>query len=413
MKIVFLSHFSNPTIRRFLNLEEYKIFNFIRRIVNKKPINSYDDFAIWVSDYISEFEKYSEHEFHIVAPHIGMKKRYQEFLVNGINYHFFKCDGGYIQNVINSRFLLNEKNDYSLNRKRIKSIFEKINPDIIILCGAENPHYATSVLDINNIPIYVILQTLLNDPKRIEMGVGSEYRRRIEKKIFSHAGYFSTISENEAKYIKECNESAKIFAVKFPTHRPDVALPYKKDYDFVFFARQITKNKGIEDLLLALAKVFKSYENVKCNIIGRIKDDYKEYLQNLIDTHGLQDNIHFSGYYEQIEDTYKNVVKSSVVVIPGITAALNSTVRESMLMGLPTICFESSATLDINKEKQCLLLAEMSDVDDLANKMLFTLENEEQTKQIALNGKEYADREFGNKSIVEKLLNNCKLISNQ
>lgn len=397
-RVVFLCHFSNSLVRDQLDLK------------NMPHGKKYDDFAIWVSDYIQEFEKHNEFEFWIVAPHRNMRAKKQTFERNGIHYCFFKCDNGRIYSYLNAKFRLYEKTDYRINRKRIKTIIDSIQPNIIVLCGAENPYYSLGVLDIKEIPVYVILQTLLNDPKRIEMGVGTPYRRKSELKVFSHARYFCTYGKNEMDVIRNVNKKAVFLPTRFPSHRPIVNIPENKDYDFVFFARSVRKNKGIEDLLGALSIVKNTHKNVRLNIIGRLEDDYKESLEKVIQKMNISQNINFSGYYLQIKDTFENVAKASIVVIPGITAGLNSTVRESMLIGLPTICYESSASEEINKDKRCLITAKMEDVEDLARQMIFVLDHPEQAEDVALNGKEYAERVFSNEAIVNELLDNCQKI---
>lgn len=408
-KIVFLCHFSNSKVREYLDLKRLEIRNFINKL-RGYPYASYIDFAIWVSDYIQEFEKHPEYEFHIVAPHKGMKKEFQNFVINGINYHFFKCDSNIICDWYNNHYLIEEKNNYKKNRVRIDKIITEIHPALVMLCGAENPYYSTGVLDINNIPVYVILQTLLNDPKRIEMGVGTPYRRKVEADVFKHARYFSTTTENASKKIHELNTHAVILSAPFPTHRTEVEKSEAKDYDFVFFTKGISKEKGIEDLLKAMAIIVKTYKMASLNVIGSCGPDYRKRLDAMIVSLGIAQNVHFSGFYDKIEDMFSNVAKAKVVVVPGITAGLNSTVREALLMGMPTICYKTSATDDINKEIRCLLTATMGDVEDLAKQMYFTIENPDRTIEIASNGKEYAEKEFSNKAIVDKLLDNCRLI---
>ena len=410
--IVFLCHFSNSLIRNKLILKDYHITNGILRLLNKKAVR-YIDFAIWVSDYISEFEKHTDYSFYIVSPHKGMVKEYQQFDINGINYIFFKCDRDYLSNLYRSRYRVEEKNDYARNRGVIHSIIKTISPKLIILCGAENPSYSSSVLDIKDIPIYVIPQTLLNDKKRIDMGVGSPYRRKIELEIFRHANYYCTSDEKTVNRIREENEKAAFLPAGFPTHRPVVTIPEVKDYDFVFFARKISKNKGIEDLLHAFARVKSTHNESSLNIIGSCISEYKTVLCQLVTELGINNNVYFSGYFDQITETYECVVKARVVVVPGITAELNSTVREAMFLGLPTICYETPATNEINKKKVCLLTASMNDVEKLAQQMQYAIEHPLKAREIAQNGKDYAESYFSNKTIVNRLLNNCQQIINK
>ena len=410
MRIVYLCHLSNAMVRSYLHLKSYKIRDFILSLMGRNSKTEYVDFAIWNTDMATEFEKLREHEFHIVAPHFGMKKNIEHFIVNGVSYHFFKCNKGLVYTFLDKIFHLEERNNFAENRKRISSIIGEINPEIVIMCGAENPYYSIGVLDVKDCPVYVILQTLLNSQKRIEAGVGNSYRRRVEKDIFCHAGYFCVSDEMSIATIKKINPLAKIMPAGFPTHRPIVKIPSQKDYDYVFFAKTIAVYKGIEDVLKALAIVKQNKPEVRLNIIGGISDDYQLHLNGMIEELGLEDNVNFAGFYPCIEDTYKNVVKATVVVVPGITAALNCTVRESMLMGMPTVVYETTATPAINKEKKCLFVAKMGNIEDLSEQMLLALDYSELRINIAANGKEYAVKNFSNEAIVNRLLGNVKEI---
>ena len=411
-KIVFLCHFSNAIIRERLDLKDYNFRKFLYQLKGG-DVAIYNDYAIWVSDYIAEFEKHLDYDIHIIAPHYGMRRELQSFEVNGVHYHFYRWNYGIAYSVLDKLFHIEEKNNYVRNRKKISTIIKNVNPDMVILCGAENPYYSLGVLDVMDKPVYVILQTLLNDPKRIEMGVGNAYKRKKENDIFKHAGYFCTSSEKAIAKIKECNSDAVILPAGFPTHRPQVGLPKEKEYDYVFFASSVTKNKGIEDLLHALSLVVKHHGSVMLNVIGVVGSAYNKLLSGLIKELGITNNVHFSGYYQQIEDTFKNVAKAKAVVVPGITAGLNSTVREAMLMGLPTICYETTATKRINGNALCLLTAPMRDIEALANQMLSVVTNSNLARDVADNGKEYAEQFFSNEAIVNKLLDNCKIILNK
>lgn len=408
-KLLFLCNFSNALIRDRVVLRESKLRSLYFRIKHIKPHYG-TDYAVWVSDYIEEFENHPEWEFHIVAPMQGLRNETQCFEERGIHYHFYNCSYNFVKTIANKVFNYEEGRDYPTIRKRIRSIAESISPELVILCGAENPFYSIGVLDVKKQPVYVILQTLLNSPKRASMGVGNDYKRKIEKAIFAHANFFCTSDETEISVIKENNEHAVILPAGFPTHNPDVVIPEEKDFDFVFFAKTIGKYKGIEDVLQALAIVKKNKKDVRLIIIGGLSDVYKEVLNEQVHNLGIDNNVIFAGLYQEIGDTYSNVVKANAAVLPGVTGSFNSTVRESMLMGIPVICYEFQETINVNANKHCLLTAKMEDIDDLAKQMLFTIENCEETKHIAENGRDYALSHFGNAPIVNRLLKHCQAI---
>ena len=407
-KIVFLCHFSDASVRKKLPLKNLSFRNKAFKALHH-PSFQYHDFAIWVTDYIEEFKKHKNIEFHIVSPHKGLLDNIYEFNDEGIFYHFYKCDGSLLYDFLNAKLKIEERNNYKTERGRISKVIESISPDLIILCGAENPYYSLGIIDIKSKPVYVILQTFLNDPLRIQYNVSSEYRRKVEQLIFSHANYFSTASESAIEYIQSVNEKAVILPSGFPTHLPRIE-DCNKDYDFMFFARSIAKNKGIEDYIDAIAIVAKRMGEVRCGVIGKCSVDYKAQLDDKIKTYGIEKNIEFLGFYDSVDDAYQNVARGRVLVLPSITAALNSTVREGMLMGFPIICYAHPAFERINSEEQCVITAVKSDINDLAGKMLDAINAPDKVSCIGSNALKYAEQNFSNRTIVNKLLENVSKI---
>ena len=414
ISVAFVCHFSDRSTRQQLPLKTWKFRNIILKVFHH-PLWRYDDYAIWVSDFVSMFKRHLDDvEVHVIAPHRGMKKRYAEFSIDGINYCFYKLDGSLLYDLFCAKTRWKERKDYSRESSMCFNYIKKINPDIVCLCGAENPEYASVVFRIKDKPVYLIPQTLLNDPKRIALGVASKYRIDFERKVYRHVTSVSSKGEQVRAFARECNPEVEFFPLSFPTHQPPVFDSIAKEYDFVFYANNVMKNKGIEDVLKALSIVKKSSPSVKLSIIGGCDSAYQKHLYRIIYKERIEDNVLFSGKYESIDDVFYNVQKARVVVVPGISATLNSTVRESMLMGMPVIVYSSSLTESINEDKHCLLIAKMEDVEDLAKQMLFAITNGPMIKEIAQNGKDYADREFSNHSIETILIDNItQIVGNQ
>ena len=408
-KIMFLCNFSNPLVRERVRLERGRIRSLFYRF-KPQQLHYETDYAVWVSDYIEQFEKHPEYEFHIISPMQGLRGESQHFEERGIYYHFYNCSFGLFHSFANVLLNLEERRDYPTIRRRISRIRERISPDLVLLCGAENPYYSIGVIDVKDRPVYVILQTLLNTTKRIEMNVGTPYKRRIELEIFRHAGFFCTSNSEWQRIIREQNEKAIMLPAGFPTHRPEIVVPQEKEYDYVFFAKTVAKYKGVEDLLKAMKIVKEHYPSAKLNIIGGVEADYQKVLAQMIENLGIVDNVHFAGQYQEVREVFENVAKSKSAVLPGVTGTLNSTIRESMLIGLPTICYALPATEYINAQGLCLLTVPMGDVEALARQMRFILEQPEQARKVADRGKEYAERQFSNEARVNKLLENCQRI---
>jgi len=183
MKVAWICHFSNQDVRNKLPLSNIRISKFLRSILGKTNFE-YGDFAPWVNNLIKEFEKFEEIELHIIAPHVGLKRKRFDFEMNGIHYHFFKSeDDTNVSRIINKLgFIKSPK--YLKNRSQIKHTIDQIHPDIINLIGLENTYFSMAALDINNYPVYVSIETVLNNPNLSKYGVGNSYAREIEMKIF-------------------------------------------------------------------------------------------------------------------------------------------------------------------------------------------------------------------------------------
>lgn len=407
-KVLFICSFSNQTIREKLQLKKWRIRNAIMKLF-KHPVFVHTDKGVWVSDFIQEFEKHSEFEYHILSPHQGMTHRHQAFNIKEINYHFIKIDYSLLGDVLNAKFKIDEKSDYRRNRRIIHRIIDKINPDIVVICGAENPEYSSIALDIDNHPVYVVLQTVLNNPRLAQFTSEAKgYRADMERKIFQKVNYYGTSSTNYSSLYKNINPKALCLSVKFPSHKPPLFDGIEKKYDFVYFGR-MTKNKGVEDAIKAMGKLIRHFPKASLCMIGSASADYEKELHHLVEEFGVKDNVVFMPRFELLEDLYAEVQKSRVVLLPGITA-FNSTGRESMLMGLPIITYDKPVVRKINAEKPCLLSAKMEDVDDLAGMMIYAMEHPEQLAVISANGKDYAELNYNNSTTGDKIAANFRAI---
>lgn len=408
-KIAYICGFSNAKIQSALDLLDLSKSNKIRRCFHLPPLE-FTDTAPWNSLFIEQFSKDNEHKYYVIAPQIGMRDKIQSFMLDGIQYTFYRNETGVLDRFKKKLLNYDERTDFCHYRRVVKSILKEINPDLVIVCGAENPIYSLSMLDIKNIPVYVILQTLLNDPKRIAMGVGDEYRRNVERRILLNGKYFGVVEKVAADYIKRNNQVASCFDFNFPTSIPQVSVDSQKAFDYIFFARGITKNKGVEDVIRAFAIVCAKEPNATLNISGGCPDTYLSELKGLISELQLTDNVTFHGHFQKHVDVFYQLSKARYIVVPGITSALNTTVKESMLMKLPTICYETSATPRINQEKQCLITAEMENVNSLADAMLDAYQNPTKAQEIARNGYEYAMSNFTAEAVCKKLISNIDSI---
>lgn len=403
-QVVLFCNYTSTKTRSHLNLSDMKFDNWLRRKL-RIPALKYIDAAPWIEAFIRFFQGEENYHLHVIAIQMGMKKDFESFEEDDVTYHYIKSGLNIWSKVSDKFFHTQQKKDYPIYQRRFNKSLDGIKPDVLLMCGAENPDYAMTFLNTECDHKLVILQTLMNDEKRIQMGVSNAFRRKTENRVLSQCHYFAVPDVNWVKYVKKINPDSVCFPFTFPTIKPVVSEIVEKQYDFVFFAGILGRNKGTNDLIEAMAILCKKYPGATLNIIGSADNDYMRGLHQQVEDNGLESNIIFTPPFAKREDVFYEVCKSKVAVLPGITASLNSTVREVMLMGMPTITYETPDTININKELQCLFTAKMEDVDDLASMMLYTLDNPTIADKISQNGENYAKSHF-TQDAFDKVFNN-------
>jgi glycosyltransferase involved in cell wall biosynthesis len=413
IKIVWICHFSNSEVRKRLPLSTFWFINFLKRITGKGARFTHKDFAPWITQLLSEFEKTNEVELHIISPHRGLNRFMYSFNLNDIHYHFFKPELPLHFDRIAQKIFNRKNTTFRLNRYFVKNFIKKIKPDVVNLFGAENPYYSITALDIKEVPVYVLLQTVLATPfmKTHNFNVDT-YRLEIEEKILKSANYFGTAGKLYHDCVMDKNLGANVLEFWFPTQIPPLLPDQLKEFDFCFFASGVSQLKGIEDAIDALSIVAQSNSKAKMNIIGSCNSAYKTYLQNKITSLGLEGNIEFSNHFPVHADMFKQVKKSKMAVLPNKLDVISSTIREAMFLEVPVVTTITTGTPFLNKGSQTVLLSEIGDIKTLAHNMIELLNNPELSDFLVKNAKKLAEEIFDNNAIAHKLIEDNKAIIN-
>ena len=412
--MAWICHFSNLEIRKVLPLSN-KIFERAIKSFFGKNTTIYNDFATWNTVWIKEFEEIKDIDLHIIAPHVGLLKTNYEFEMHGIKYHFFKPqDVSIFSQVFRKLKIKKESSDYNRNRKYIRQFIDRIQPDLVNLMGAENPHYSISALDIDNqkVPLVVSLQTVYSDPDfEVKLGkLYSQYRKKVEILILRHAKYFGCGGLRFYDLVKSINPDAHFFKLFFPIREVDQDVRIQKKYDFAFWGNIDNPSKGAIDAIKALSLVKKNIQSVTLNIIGRCSEGYLGFLKDLISELGLQSNVVFSDYFELHDDLFKQIQKSKIALLPFKLDVITSTVREAMMLKMPVVTNATTGTPYLNRDKQVVVLTDIDNIEMLAENMLKVIHNESLQLELVRNATEFYENEFKPSTIAEEIVKTYEAI---
>lgn len=407
MKVLWICHFSNSQIRKKLHFSVNLFENFVNFFLYKK-ISKRSDFAAWITNGISEFEKIKEVELHIISPHYEMKYKTEEFELGGIHYHFFKPDDNFFLKRGLKKIFNTSDNEFNGNRKIVKRLVNKIKPDLIHMFGAENPYYSITALDIDTtkIPFQVTLQTLLSDAEFLSKSSLplSQYnlRAKLERKILGRINYIgSSVTKYRDIVWENINPSALFFDSGLAVAENVKQSEVDKAYDFVYFSVSI--EKAVDVAIEAFAIACEKLPFLTLNIIGESTPSFTQQLTKRISELGIEKNITFSGKLSTHEEVLLQIQKSKYALLPLKIDHISGTIREAMFSEIPVLTTRTHGTPSLNENRESVLISEQGDYEAMAQNMFRLIESPELTKKLKENGL----------ITVHELWNNKKMMTDQ
>lgn len=381
-RVVWICHFSNQEIMDIL-----------------QPIPRGNMRAPWITLLAEIFEDQSDVELHIISPHSNINGS-RRFVLRGVHYHFFSSTIPFSKNKFRGfghcLAFFNRLTRFHFFKSKIQDIVTNINPDVIHLHGTENPYYSASVLGFKDVyPVLITIQGFISHS--LQKNATTRSRTYYEKRIIKTFNHFGYRTKTMGKHIHELNPRAVLHWHWYPV-RVAIAEPMEKEFDVVFFAR-ITKDKGIEDLLRAVAIIREKKPSLRVRIIGgncprKLKNQYA-YLENTVDWVGFiptQDSLH------QLASSAK------ISVLPTYHDIIPGTIIESMYLKLPVVSYDVGSIHEINDHQEIITLVKKGDVEGLANAILSLLNDEISQKEKADKGYKRAFEMFDNSNIYNDLM---------
>lgn len=407
MKIVLIAGFSNPEIRGHLKFKnDSRLYHSLIKLVGLPArVGEFRDYAPWIPSTISFIEQNKEIELHVVGPQIRLQHAMETFQLRGVTYHFYQSEW---------TSLMRKCNNYRLwkilqrSTHHVRQVVDEVKPDLVVLSGAENPATSIGILATDKYPRLCLCQTIYNNPDRAKYSTPNRLIQDMEKDIFANLQYFGVYSKMHYDLLRRMKPDANIFKFGYPSKgillKP---TPTEKQYDFVNFALMHGSRKGTPDSIQALAIVKQKFPNVTLNIVGGYDEAGLARLKALVKELELENNVSFTPFFEKKSDLLQHVQKARFAVLPCKLDHTAGTMTQSMQLGLPLVVYKTTGTPAFNREKECALIAEKENVEQLAQHMLTLMENPEKSEMLKRNAREYQE-----KLIEQKKYNGERLVAN-
>ncbi len=171
----------------------------------------------------------------------------------------------------------------------------------------------------------------------------------------------------------------------------NLVLPNKND-DYVNVINNVFKvlyvgtlayHKGIDVLINALKIIKDKYNSIHLTLVGSSKDNYEQFLRELVNKLDLNMNITFKGYVDDNELDLLYRVHDVFIHPARWSEPYARTIMEALIHGLPCIVSDIGGSQEIVGDAG--IVFRNNDPDDLANKILMLISNKELLCKMHMN----------------------------
>lgn len=219
--------------------------------------------------------------------------------------------------------------------------------------------------------------------------------KKVRKIIYSKIKRVVVLTNKDKEDFKKINVEAVV--IYNPVNKNEDNQLSKLNSKKIISVGRLVEQKGFDLLIDSCVKVFEKFPEWHLDIYG--EGPLKKELEEKIKKNNLCSNIFLKGTTSNIEEKY---LESSLYVMSSRYEGFGMVLVEAMTKGLPCISFDCpNGPSDIIEDNVTGFLVEKENIDKLAEKIIFLIENEDIRKQFGKNGVKISEK-FDKKNIIDK-----------
>ena len=228
------------------------------------------------------------------------------------------------------------------------------------------------------------------------------------KLIIQKADVATAISRYLAEYLKSIKQNLPVEIIpngvdlqKFKIQKPNLENTSQNFKTIITTSRLVPKN-GVGDLIEAVAILKKQIPNIKLLVLGN--GELKNKLDSQIKNLGLEGEVKMLGEIAP-EKVPQYLAQADVFVRPSLSEGLGNAFLEAMAAGLPVIGTSVGGIPDFLKDGETGLFCKVGNPEDLADKIISILTDDELRNKIINNGKVLIAEQYNWDIIADKFRN--------
>lgn len=230
-----------------------------------------------------------------------------------------------------------------------------------------------------------------------------------EKMSFKNADGFIAVSDyvksHTQKYLSFRNKPLATISIPIDTKLFSPIVEITEDANNVTFAGTICEKKGIRQLIEAMGLLVEDYPDLQLHVYGRewfykngssytemLKAKYKTIIDKCVTFHGV---VPFN-------DLPKKYAEAFICVFPSHMETQGLVAPEAMAMKKPVVFSELGPGPETITNYKTGLLCNPHNVEDIAEKISWYLENPDKIKSITSNARAFVLKKFNLNTIIDK-----------
>lgn len=289
--------------------------------------------------------------------------------------------------------LMNQKRLEKIIKKRFKKILLKEKIDCVVADYLNTGGAVKSICEELNIPIVSNVLGYEINKKDVLDGNKENYSN-----LANYKSFVIPVAKNMIPKLKNFGfRDEQILYSPIGANEDFFKItPAYNAFQFLAIGR-FTATKAPQISIEAFAKVLKKFPQAKMIFAGHgeLIEDCKQLIENL----QIGDRIELVGWINQ-EEQLDLLSKSSIFIQHSVTAANGDAegtpvaIIEASAAGLPVVSTKHSGIVDTIIDGKTGFLVEEHDLDSMAEKMIFLLENQNIMKEFGQSGKEFIRQNF-------------------
>lgn len=195
---------------------------------------------------------------------------------------------------------------------------------------------------------------------------------------------FMTVSSSTKKDLTEWGIPKKnVTVIHNGFNSPNYPKNKKESKKTIIYLGALSKDKGIEDALIAFKNLFEESRDTQFWIVGKGEEHQLERLKKQIKQLGIEKDIKFFGFVSK-KEKYNLLSRAHILINPSIREGWGFVVIEAASVGVPTVAYNVAGLRDSVVDGKTGLLCD-PEPKALANKIQYLLDNKELYQSLSAN----------------------------